>query len=84
MSTRVLGGHLRQIASLAVCASLLGGSLITAQQSTPQDQPRPTFRTEANYIRVDVYATTRDGMPVTDLRRDDFEILEDRMPQTID
>jgi VWFA-related protein len=84
MSTRALGGHLRQTALVAVCALLLGGPLMTAQQSTAQDQPRPTFRTEANYIRVDVYATTRDGMPVTDLRREDFELLEDRAPQTID
>ena len=84
MSTRALGGHLRQTALVAVCALLLGGPLMTAQQSTAQDQPQPTFRTEANYIRVDVYATTRDGMPVTDLRREDFELLEDRAPQTID
>jgi hypothetical protein len=59
MSTRVRGRRLRQIALVAICALLLGGPLITAQQSTAQDQPRPTFRTEANYIRVDVYATTR-------------------------
>jgi VWFA-related protein len=57
---------------------------MTAQQSAAQDQPRPTFRTEANYIRVDVYATTRDGAPVRDLRREDFDLLEDRVPQTID
>jgi len=84
MSSRVLDKRLRQIPLVAVCALLLGGPLLTAQQSTAQDQPRPTFRTEANYIRVDVYATTRDGMPVTDLRREDFELLEDRVPQTID
>ena len=84
MSIRVPVGRLRSIALVSLCVLSLCGPLIRAQQSTPQDQPRPTFRTEANYIRVDVYATTRDGMPVTDLRRDDFEILEDRMPQTID
>jgi VWFA-related protein len=50
----------------------------------PQDQtPRPTFRTEANYVRVDVYPT-RNGAPVTDLRREDFEIVEDKVPQTIE
>src|SRR5258705_6421881 len=50
----------------------------------PQDQtPRPTFRTEANYVRVDVYPT-RNGAPVTDLRREDFEIVEDKIPQTIE
>jgi VWFA-related protein len=49
-----------------------------------QDQPpRPTFRTEANYVRVDVYPT-KDGGPVLDLSKDDFEILEERTPQKID
>lgn len=84
MSIRAPVGRLRQIALVAVCAPTLYGPLIRAQQSTAQDQPRPTFRTEANYIRVDVYATARDGMPVTDLRREDFELLEDRVPQAID
>jgi VWFA-related protein len=84
MSTRVRGGRLRQIALLAVCALLSGRPLTTAQQSTAQDQTRPTFRTEANYIRVDVYATTRDGMLVTDLRREEFELLENGAPQVID
>ncbi|HEU4687482.1 MAG TPA: VWA domain-containing protein [Vicinamibacterales bacterium] len=84
MSIRAPVGRLRQIALVAVCALTLYGPLIRAQQSTAQDQPRPTFRTEANYIRVDVYATARDGMPVTDLRREDFELLEDRVPQAID
>ena len=49
-----------------------------------QSQPQPTFRTEANYVRVDVYATTRDGRPIEDLRRDEFEVLEDKVPQTVD
>src|SRR2546427_12973006 len=48
-----------------------------------QDQPRPTFRTEANYVRIDVYAT-RDGLPVTDLRQEDFEVLEEKAPQRIE
>jgi VWFA-related protein len=49
-----------------------------------QDQPpRPTFRTGANYVRVDVYPT-KDGGPVLDLSKDDFEILEERAPQKID
>ena len=55
-----------------------------AGQAPPQDLPRPSFRTEANYVRVDAYATTRDGAAVGDLRREDFQLLEDRVPQTID
>jgi VWFA-related protein len=46
-------------------------------------QPRPTFRTEANFVRVDVYVT-RDGAPATDLTAADFELVEDRAPQKIE
>jgi VWFA-related protein len=48
-----------------------------------QDPVQPTFRTEANYVRVDVYPT-RNGTTLTDLQKDDFEIVEDGAPQTID
>ena len=48
-----------------------------------QDPVQPTFRTEANYVRVDVFPT-QNGAPLTDLQKDDFELLEDGAPQTID
>jgi VWFA-related protein len=48
-----------------------------------QEQPRPTFKTEANYVRVDVFPT-RDGVPVDDLSAEDFEVFEDKVPQKID
>jgi len=51
--------------------------------ASAQNQPPPTFRTEANYVRVDVFPT-KDGVPVTDLRQDEFEVLEDRAPQKIE
>src|SRR4051795_3221128 len=51
--------------------------------SFPQNPPQPTFRTEANYVRVDVFPT-KSGAPVGDLTRDDFEVLEERVPQTIE
>jgi hypothetical protein len=38
-------------------------------------EPQPTFRTEANYVRVDVYPT-QNGAPLTDLHKDDFELVE--------
>ncbi len=53
---------------------------VLAQTPAP---PQPTFRTEANYVRVDVYPT-RDGAPVADLTRDDIEILDNGQPQAID
>jgi hypothetical protein len=43
----------------------------------------PTFRTGANYIRVDMYPT-RDGVAVTDLRVEELEVLEDGVAQKIE
>jgi VWFA-related protein len=64
------------------------GGLITfaglAQTPATQPPPQPTFRTEANYVRVDVYPTNKDGTPVTDLRQEDFEIVEGGAPQKIE
>ena len=48
---------------------------------SPEDQP-PRFRTEANYVRVDVYPT-KDGKPVEDLRIEDFELLENGVKQQV-
>lgn len=47
-----------------------------------QPQP-PRFRTETNLVRVDVYAT-KDGVPVQDMKAEDFELYEDNAPQKID
>jgi VWFA-related protein len=52
------------------------------QPAQKPDQP-PTFRTEANFVRVDVYPT-HDGQPVVDLAATDFEIAEDGVPQKVD
>ena len=53
------------------------------QAPEPGQPPQPTFRTEANYVRVDAYPT-KDGAPVLDLIRDDFDILEGGVPQKIE
>jgi VWFA-related protein len=52
------------------------------QQEQPQPSQPPRFRTEANYVRVDVYPT-KDGVPVQDLRAEEFELLEDGGRQSI-
>ena len=58
---------------------------IAGAQAPAQDPPlqRPTFRGGINYVKVDMYASTRDGLPITDLQRDEIEILEDGKPQAI-
>jgi VWFA-related protein len=48
-----------------------------------QDAPVPTFPAAAELVQIDVVVTAADGVPVRDLRREDFEILEDGRPQSI-
>lgn len=56
-----------------------GGS---ANPAPSDAQQPPPFRTEANFVRVDVYPT-KDGKPVQDLKAEDFEVLEDGAPQVV-
>lgn len=81
------GSGLRAIGSALAAACLAVSSLVVSGFSrtsqAPPSQPPPTFRTEANYVRVDVYPT-KDEAPVTDLTQADFEILEGGAPQKIE
>jgi VWFA-related protein len=61
----------------AICVS---GSLLAQDRAVPQDTP--TFRAEANLVRVDMYATLN-GTLVTDLRAEDVEVYEDGVRQSI-
>ncbi len=66
------------VSAATVALAQSGGSSKSAQGA----QQPPTFRTEANFVRVDVYPT-KNGAPVQDLRAEDFEVLEDGAPQTV-
>jgi VWFA-related protein len=69
--------------SVASRAALLVTVLATAAvDARLQNQSQPTFRTDASYVRLDVYPTAN-GAPVTDLTRDDFEVFEDNRPQAV-
>ena len=48
-----------------------------------QAQDQPTFRTGANYVRVDMYASL-DGKSVDDLTAEEVEVLEDGVPQKLE
>ena len=82
-------GVLAGVAALVVTSLMLeatsrgAGQTATSPPPAADPQQQPTFRVEANYIRVDAYVT-KDGEPVTDLTRDDFEILEDGVPQALE
>jgi VWFA-related protein len=65
----------------ALCLALLGATVLAQQPAQPQ--PPVTFRVEVNYVEVDAFVTDAQGNPVPGLTADDFEVLEDRKPQTI-
>jgi VWFA-related protein len=91
--------HLRHVLPAAAALALVaGGAALGAgqsgqpppgQPSQPQppaqpDQQRPTFRAGANLVRVDVSVIDHHGDPVTDLQKDDFEVREDGVVQTVE
>ena len=49
-----------------------------------QGPPPVTFAVEVGYVEVDAIVTDRNDQPVRDLTREDFTVLEDGKPQTID
>ena len=55
----------------------------TAAQGQPSDS-QTTFRAGINYVAVDVIVTDRKDAPVIDLKKEDFEVLEDGKAQPIE
>lgn len=64
--------------SAAAIVAALGSLTVSAQ-----DRPSQPLRTEANYIRVDMYPTLR-GRPVDDLSATEVEIADQGVAQQID
>lgn len=61
------------------------GSTAPPQSESPvRERQVPLFRGDANLVRVDAAVLDRRGTPVTTLTRDDFEITEDGIPQTLE
>jgi VWFA-related protein len=94
---RLSSGHLARLLLIGVLGLALGLPSLLAwdqQPASPAQEPAqppppapapeqpPRFRTEANYVRVDVYPTAN-GRAVQDLRAEDFEVLENNAPQQI-
>ena len=70
-----------RIAGIALLALLAQSP--QASQPPSQSQQPPRFRGGTNLVRVDAFAT-KDGVPVQDLKADDFQIFEDGALQKID
>jgi len=63
---------------------LLAGVTVGAGQATQSAQPqRPMFRTQVEYVEVDVLVSDAEGHFVPDLKKEDFVIREDGKAQTI-
>src|SRR5471032_1040788 len=62
--------------TLMLCVA--AAAALAAQAPQP-----PTFRAEANLVRVDVTVIDRHGEPVTLLTADDFAVEEDGLPQVV-
>ena len=64
----------------------LAGAAAAADQNPPPApaQPQqPTFKVAVDYVEVDVVVTDRQGNLVRDLKKDDFQVLEDGKRQAI-
>lgn len=68
---------------------LLGGAALTAGQAPAPAQPPaaaqqpPTFKVRVDYVEVDAVVTDRQGRIVRDLKKEDFQVLEDGKAQAI-
>jgi len=84
VSRRLVAGCL--LAASAIAALAAQNPPIDSRDQTlaqgRQEQQPPIFRTEANFVRVDVYPTSG-GTPVLDLKAEDFEVREDNNLQSV-
>jgi VWFA-related protein len=55
-------------------------AMIAAAQQSPPD---PTFRTGTELVQISVVARDKDGQPVADLRREDFQIFDNGVQRNI-
>lgn len=73
-----------RVAVLALVAHLiLGAASLARAQESDDDNSGPIVKLGITLVQVDAIVTDKDGRPVTDLSRDDFEVLQDDHPQEI-
>ncbi len=80
---------MRSVSSRALClvvVSLVTAFVLPLEGRQPQQrpsQPQATFRGRIEYVEVDAVARDKAGRFVGDLKKDDFEVLEDGKRQEI-
>ena len=73
----------RQFPALAGLLFAVSVSVPAVQQQQDPQRDRPRFGTSTAAVVVDVIVRDRDGNPVVDLTRDDFEVFENGAPQRV-
>src|SRR5258708_8955037 len=78
---------LQRMISAILAGSLLVSTIVAqtpAPQQSAQDQQKLfKLRISSELVLVNVVARDKQGKPVTDLKRDDFTLLEDGKPQRV-
>jgi VWFA-related protein len=79
----IMTAHLRLIPLFV----LLTATALTAGQAPPPQPPaqpqQPTFKVAVDYVEVDIVVTDKQGNHIRDLKKEDFQVLEDGKAQTI-
>ncbi len=76
-----------QLASLGLaicCAATAMAQQPPAATDQKKDDDGPVVRIGVTLVQVDAIVTNKDGRPVADLTRDDFEVFQDGQPQKIE
>jgi VWFA-related protein len=74
----------RRVHLTALAVALAGAALLAGQDPAPGPQAQtPTFKLRVDYVEVDVVVTDRQGNLVRDMKKEDFQVLEDGKGQTI-
>lgn len=69
--------------AIGAFAGIIAATTLAATQANTTPQDLATFRSGVQLIDVDVVVTDKDGKPVKDLTRDDFEIIDHGRVQDI-
>ncbi|MBI2955896.1 MAG: VWA domain-containing protein [Acidobacteria bacterium] len=74
----------RRCAAVALLAALAGAFWLSAQApASPPDLPAAVLRITTRLVLVDVVVTDKKGQPVTDLRKEDFTLLDNDQARPI-
>src|SRR5260370_2598500 len=78
-----LGGMARSLRYAGAVALMVLGTAPLTPQRTGQQSAGPVIRVTVDLVQLDAVATDSQGHHVTDLKPEDFQILEDGKPQVI-